>query len=456
MIQQNKINIFYNNIFDKYSELLNIYKNYKDNYILSKINLTNWKISNVIDSDKKISNKYITKIAFFLPITGSFKTHSNAIIQGFIDAKKIFFKKFLNDTHLFYNKKQNKDDDIINEILNDIFLKRTTEKSNINNKLSYLENIQNNNTEIIKIFDTSNNKISDLLEQAKNENFNIIIGPLLKKNVETITKIESSMKIIALNELNDENLQSKSNIFYFSLSPENEAQNAAIHIREEGKKTPLVLVPSNKLGERIIKAFTKEWQKKNKTTVFMQTFGSISSLKRLINNGIGIKLVGTPVIIDKFNLLKNKKINKKIDSVYIFANYKELLFIHPMIKMTVNSKLCPTLYASSRINQNNLNIDYNFEMENLQFNEIPMIANINNNSAYIQALKKVNNDYFLLRLYAMGVDARLLVNNYDKLKKNNQLYINGVSGLLNLTNKYVVYRKLLWLKFQNGEKKLIN
>ncbi|WP_181964058.1 penicillin-binding protein activator, partial [Klebsiella pneumoniae] len=78
------------------------------------------------------------------------------------------------------------------------------------------------------------------------------------------------------------------NICYFALSPEDEARDAARHIRDQGKQAPLVLIPRSSLGDRVANAFAQEWQKLGGGTVLQQKFGSTSELRAGVNGGSGI------------------------------------------------------------------------------------------------------------------------------------------------------------------------
>ncbi|CRK85770.1 Putative penicillin-binding protein activator LpoA [Candidatus Providencia siddallii] len=451
------------NILRGWVDLLDIYQNYQYNYKTLRINFENWKKKysnnpsaktppNQLIKAMTSKSKNSIKIALFLPMNGPGEIYSKAIIKGFIDAQKGITQIYSNHTCL--NTKQHQNDIILDEIFSNIFAKKPMIYStlNINSNESILNtNIKQINNQKIKIFDTTSEKLPKLLEQAEKEDFDVIVGPLFKKDVQNITQMNSNIKILALNELNDKSLPDRSNICYFSLSPENEAQNAAIHIKADGKNTPLILIPESELGKRIVKAFNKKWQSIGGSTVFTQTFGSVLSLKQLINKGFGIKLTGIPVNSNKkIHAIQNNILNKQIDAVYIIATSDELTLIRPMIEMTLNSATHPALYASSRSNKAYLNIDYNFEMEGLQFSEIPLLAN-STNDIYKQALQKLKSDYSLIRLYAMGVDAWALANNYTKLKSNNKFCINGASGLLSKINNCTIFRQLQWLQFQQGQ-----
>ncbi len=49
-------------------------------------------------------------------------------------------------------------------------------------------------------------------------------------------------------------VESRANLCYFALSPEDEARDAARHIHQQGKQTPLLLVPRGALGDRVVSA----------------------------------------------------------------------------------------------------------------------------------------------------------------------------------------------------------
>ena len=145
----------------------------------------------------------------------------------------------------------------------------------------------------VKVYDTSSQPIAQVMQQAQQDGATIVVGPLLKNDVESVVNSQTPLNVLALNE--PEQIQNHPNICYFALSPEDEARDAAHHIYEQGKRQPLLLVPRSGLGDRVTNAFAQEWQKLGGSTVMQQRFGSTSELKQGINSGAGISLSGTPV-----------------------------------------------------------------------------------------------------------------------------------------------------------------
>lgn len=111
----------------------------------------------------------------------------------------------------------------------------------------------------LKIYDTTTQPMSQLLAQVQQDGATIVVGPLLKDNVEQVIKSNTSLNVLALNQ--PEKIENRINICYFALSPEDEARDAAHHIHDQGKQTPLLLVPRGALGDRVVNAFANEWLK---------------------------------------------------------------------------------------------------------------------------------------------------------------------------------------------------
>ncbi|OKP03439.1 penicillin-binding protein activator [Xenorhabdus eapokensis] len=296
------------------------------------------------------------------------------------------------------------------------------------------------NDQTIKVYDTNSQPLTELLEQAKQDGVTLVVGPLLKPNVEQLAQIETPLNILALNELDMP--QSRPNICYFSLSPEDEAKNAAMHIWQQQKRNPLVLIPRTELGSRVAKAFAQEWQKLGGQTVLQQSFGTLDEMRQSMNRGIGIRLSGTPVI-------STTPAMAPIDAVYIVATANELTMIKPMIDMAISSRKKPALYASSRSNKAGSGADFRLEMDGMQFSDIPLLTGINV-PLIQQAAKKFTNDYSLMRLYAMGIDAWSLTNQFTQMQQEMGFHLSGASGELSVMDNCTILRQLPWMQFNNG------
>ena len=78
------------------------------------------------------------------------------------------------------------------------------------------------------------------------------------------------------------------NYCYFTLSPEQEAAQAAQHLTSLGHQYPLFLAPSGAYGTRITQAFQQKWDELNSTSSDVEYFGSQHQLQRNVNKVFGL------------------------------------------------------------------------------------------------------------------------------------------------------------------------
>lgn len=414
-----------------------------------------------------------SQIALLLPLTGQAKVFGEAIRQGFLDAQSGLPQPQAMPTA----PQEPKKDDSLASILEELGISNTetattnsdttngsTDNSETNqvkeeketdafssNMTVQLDPVAQNSRQVI-VYDTNSQPIDVLLKKVQQDGANLIVGPLLKPEVMKTIELQSGLPVLALNEL--DNVPSATTVCFFSLSPEDETRNAAQHLRQQQKSNPLIIVPDNKFGQRMAQTFADEWQRTGSGTVLQQTFSSIESLKASINRGVGIRMTGTPVLptANAPLPLETQSIPSAggaIDSVYIIATSDELTLIKPMIDMAISTKKRPPIYVSSRSNQGGTGPDFRMEMDGIQFSDIPLMTGANL-PLMQKASSKFANDYSLMRLYAMGIDAWSLANNYNDLTKGT-LRFNGISGSLRVEDNCTVYRQLPWMQFKQGK-----
>ena len=322
----------------------------------------------------------------------------------------------------------------------------------------------------VKVYDTSSQPLPALLAQAKQDGATLVVGPLLKDQVTSLTSAQTSLNVLALNQ--PENETNSPNICYFALSPEDEARDAARHIFAQHKQMPLLMVPGGDFGDRIAQAFADEWQKQGGQTVLKQTIGSYADLKQQVSRGGGLRLSGTPVTLanaapaqpsgvtiggitipsppsDAQVTAGSSDSSGAIDAIYIVASQDQLTLIKPMLDLSINTRVKPSLYASSRSYQAGAGPDYRLEMEGLQFSDIPLLAG-SNPGLMQQASGKFNNDYSLVRLYAMGIDAYNLAKHFAQIRQLSGFQLSGTTGNLSANSNCVIHRQLPWLQYRQG------
>ncbi|MFP1497363.1 penicillin-binding protein activator [Escherichia coli] len=99
------------------------------------------------------------------------------------------------------------------------------------------------------MYDTSSQPLSQILSQVQQDGASIVVGPLLKNNVEELLKSNTPLNVLALNQ--PENIEIASIFVTSRFHRKYEGRDAARHIRDQGKRALLVLIPRSSLGDRV-------------------------------------------------------------------------------------------------------------------------------------------------------------------------------------------------------------
>ncbi len=452
------------NVLQGWLDLLHVYQDNKQDPDLLKAGIKDWQnrypqnpaaknLPTALTQISNFSQASTAKIALLLPLSGPAKVFADAIQQGFIAAQN----------GLPVTPTAPVIPDATASTATDGNAAPVTDVAPVATPAPVATSHAQ-----VKVYDTTNQPVAALLAQAQQDGATLVVGPLLKPEVEQLSSTPSTLNILALNQ--PEVSSNSPNICYFALSPEDEARDAAHHLWSQEKRMPLLLTPRGAFGDRIAKAFAEEWQKQGGQTVLQQNFGSAAELKQAINSGAGIRLTGQPVAVSSAPAAAPASVTiagltipappvdapvvstsagGNIDAVYIIATPAELTLIKPMIDMATSTRSKPALFASSRSYQAGAGPDYRLEMEGIQFSDIPLMAG-SNPALMQQAAAKYANDYSLVRLYAMGIDAWALSNHFAEMRQIPGFQVSGTTGDLTASADCVITRKLPWLQYRQG------
>ena len=280
----------------------------------------------------------------------------------------------------------------------------------------------------VQVYDTVATPINDIIAQAKQAGVRAIIGPLLKQNVDSVLNNPSAtqgMDVLALNST--PNARAIGQVCYYGLSPEDEAESAANKMWKDGIQAPMVAVPQNDLGQRTATAFNIRWQ---------QLSGTDANIKYYNQTGdVGVALQ-----------------DQNVQGLYVVAKSEELADVKSVID---NSGSNIKLYASSRSNSSNNGPEYRLLMNGLQFSDIPFFKDTDS-AQYQKIATNTNGDYSLMRLYAMGADAWLLISHFNELRQVPGYQIDGLTGKLSAGPNCNIERDMTWFQYQNGGIQVLN
>ncbi|PPD22224.1 MAG: LppC family lipoprotein [Methylomonas sp.] len=110
----------------------------------------------------------------------------------------------------------------------------------------------------LHFYDTAQGNIGDIYRQAVADGATLVIGPLVKEQVQAlIDGSELPVPVLALNHIDH---ASKANLYQFGLSPVDEAEQLVRKALRDGVRTAMILVPSTPLGQRTGLYLTTAWQ----------------------------------------------------------------------------------------------------------------------------------------------------------------------------------------------------
>ena len=277
----------------------------------------------------------------------------------------------------------------------------------------------------VEVIDTLTVPVDAAIEQAKQGGARAIVGPLLKGNVDKmISKPESfqGMNVLALNAT--PNARAINQLCYYGLSPEDEAEAAATKMWNDGIRTPLVAVPQSDLGQRTASAFTVRWQQLAATDANIKFYNTANDVTYALQEGLA----------------------QNAQALYIIATSEQLTEIKTVIDSSGSTL---KLYASSRINSSNSTPEYRLQMNGLQFSDIPFFRETDSEQ-YKKIEKQTNGDYSLMRLYAMGSDAWLLINQFNELRQVPGYTVSGLTGKLSAGPNCNIERDMTWFQYKDG------
>lgn len=293
-----------------------------------------------------------------------------------------------------------------------------------NTILSGFNDAKGNSTIPVQIFDSSTNSINDIITQAKQAGVKALVGPLLKQNVESIINNPVSvqgMDVLALNAT--PNARAINQMCYYGLSPEDEAESAATKMWNDGVRNPVVAMPQNDLGQRVGNAFNVRWQ-------------------QLASTDANIRYYNLPADVPYF--FQENASNST--ALYAVANPEELAEIKGYL---ANNAPNLKIYASSRANSASNSAEYITQMNGVQFSDIPFFKE-STSAQYQKVAGSTGGEYQLMRLYAMGADAWLLINHFNELRQVPGYQLSGLTGVLSAGPNCNVERDMTWFQYQDG------
>jgi len=290
-----------------------------------------------------------------------------------------------------------------------------------------------------------------LYSQAVSDGAELVIGPLQKDSVNQLLRAgELPVPVLALNQV-ELTTAPPETLFMYSLSPEDEARQAAERIWLDGKRRPAVLVPASGWGERIAAAFESRWNAlggrlagigryDDKSHDYSETIKSLLQIDRSIarhqemQRWLGRRLEFEPRRRDD------------VDAIFMAARPVQAQGIRPQLQFHRAADL--PVYATSHAWLGHLNRSQLEDLRGVMLADIPWLVT----DGEAEDSRREANRYLPQsgsaygRLYAMGIDALRLVPHLRRLQSSRFESLDGSTGNLYMDDTNRVHRQLVWIR----------
>ncbi len=299
----------------------------------------------------------------------------------------------------------------------------------------YASPIQRQQT--ISFFDTTQNpSMPALYQQAVSKGADSVVGPLTKDDVQQLAGLGNfPAPTLALNYTDLWFGSLPSNFYEFGLSPLDEAKQLAEKSWQTGHKRALLIAPQDAWGQRVVKSLTANWQSLGGSVVDTFYFGNQTDL----NKGIASLLHANPNNNRDQTLAPKQQRRQDFDIIFLLAPPQTARQIVPLLKYYYAANV--PIYATSVVYSGSPSAS-DSDLNGVTFADMPWtlqtggVANKNSPRSN--------------RLYALGRDAYMLNNQYNRLSILPNFPIYGATGALTLTSQHKIYRRLAWVQMRNG------
>jgi outer membrane PBP1 activator LpoA protein len=309
--------------------------------------------------------------------------------------------------------------------------------------------------------------------------FDVVLGPLVKEQIIELTAVLPKDKILlalnrvelkaftsTLNQLENtaESSFPTAEHYYFSLAPEDEAQQLALHIQQKQLVRPIIFAADNPTTQRMAEAFIAKWQETPNAiqpdlTIFTDNKDMrvrVSEMLDVAQSKQRIRQMERLSDVEVFGVERNRR---DIDSIVLFANPEQTELLNPIIEASLSpfARKSLSVFASSRSYSVDLNSNNLRDLRNLTFTDMPWMLPSHNWQVLADQTIQLwpQRQDTLLRLFAMGFDAYNLLPNLRRLKSLPQVVSYGLTGNINVDEQGVLHRRLSWARVAQDRVKLL-
>jgi outer membrane PBP1 activator LpoA protein len=254
-----------------------------------------------------------------------------------------------------------------------------------------------------------------------------ILGPLEKESVDSLAVGPAlTVPTLALNQTTRDT-RAAANLFQFSLSPENEAAEAANKAAAMGLKRAAVLYPEGPWGARLANAFRHQW--------------------RRLGGALEAEAIYNPTARNFEKTLTGLLGDSNADVVFLVATNELAHRLYPRIRQASASV---AVISTSHVYSGVFDAARDPVLAGLYFVDIPWM--LDNSGEGALSRRRLSGSSFevanpLARLYAMGIDAYRIAPRLPALAKSPGAFYPGQTGGLSVDSLGRIQRQLALGRF---------
>lgn len=278
-----------------------------------------------------------------------------------------------------------------------------------------------NNKVILKRYPTHKNNVINQYQQAVADGADIVIGPLHKDALATLTAQPQLLQtpVLSLNYLPGGGSLPHT-LYQFGLSPDDEIRQISGLALQRGQMNAVLMVPDSPWGNRLGNTFTQAHQQGGGNVIHIETYSAANPsayLKHVQN---------LPGQTEGANM------------IFLAASPTQARLLHPLLK--AQAGLMP-VYATSHVFSGLEAREKDIDLDGIIYTEIPYILQKNAQGS-LDKLK-------FPRLYALGMDSLMVARNLAPLVRQSTL--GGRTGQINMTPQRLMQRRMEFATFINGQ-----
>ncbi|MDP4944894.1 MAG: penicillin-binding protein activator [Alishewanella sp.] len=307
------------------------------------------------------------------------------------------------------------------------------------------------------LFIDSQQSVTDIQQQLAAKQIDFVIGPLLKDQVEQVSKqADWTYPTLFLNS-RDSQLPAQPDRFYFALNLEDEAAQMVQLFAQKNYKRPVIISSRNAISQRMQQHFTRQWQALGHEAPESYQFEAKAELEALIT-----RLLETDSSRERIRLISGlipgsveseAHSRLDIDAIYLLADPVQTRMFKPFVDVSV-MQTAPKLpiYASSRSYSAGGDANDLRDLNGLTFTETPWLLNEQHSQKVRQQYLELfsEQDETLQRLFAMGYDAYHIIGSLKQQQQLPSLSHPGFTGRLTVNADGSISRQLSWGSYRSN------